>query len=235
VSARYFKTGVILSEVPKGNTPQKLGRYTVKRSSFVWMMMKNRCTKPSLILGLLVSLAGCHRDYPRPQISAPIARDTGYLDLQPGWRLRVVTPILRSGGYQVKTVEKTSADGTIILNVEQGFLGYQTDFYSVSSPAKGHTIISFRRGEFTSTDQVKTSKASPAVKLFNLDGDTRYVRLLFLTRVSDAEHDEAVLAAASQMALDALTAEVETNPVANCKSQPEGDCSWVPVRSRRAG
>jgi len=66
------------------------------------------------------------------------------------------------------------------------------------------------------------------VSLFDFPETIRYVRLLFLTRVSDTEHDAAVLAASSLAALDALTSKVEANPSGNCTAQPEGICSWIP-------
>lgn len=154
--------------------------------------------------------------------------DNRYLDLQPGWRLRVVTPILESGGYKVRTEELRSEGGAINLRAEKGLLGYQTDYYFVNASGEGKPVVTFRRAEFTSVDQKKTEKPAPAVKLFVLSEDIRYVRLLLLTRVSDSDHDEAVLAALSKTELEALTAKVESNPTSNCKPQPEGLCSWVP-------
>lgn len=46
----------------------------------------------------LAALGGCatHRLAPRP---SPIARGPAYVDLEAGWRVRVVTPILRSGRF----------------------------------------------------------------------------------------------------------------------------------------
>ena len=50
---------------------------------------------------LVLLLAGCAAH--RLQVAAPAAPgpiEPGYIDLEPGWRLRVVTPILESGGYR---------------------------------------------------------------------------------------------------------------------------------------
>ena len=66
-------------------------------------------------------------------------------------------------------------------------------------------------------------------RLFDLPESVRYVRLLFLTRVSQTEHDQAVLGSSSLADLDALQKRVEDNPPENCKIQPEGICSWVPA------
>jgi len=59
------------------------------------------------------------------RVAGATAEVTGpryYIDLEPGWRLRVVTPILKDGGYVVKTQGET---------VEPGFLGYEVSFYDV--------------------------------------------------------------------------------------------------------
>ena len=187
--------------------------------------------KKCILLGCLLSslsacTTACHHSPPKTVPS--IAMDSRYLDLQPGWRLRVVTPILESGGYKVRTEEMHSEGNTISLRTEKGFLGYQTDYYSVNMPDEGRLAVTFQHAEFTSIDQQKTEKPAPAVRLFIFPSDTRYVRLLFLTRVSETDHDEAVLAASSEAELKSLTDMVESNPTSNCQPQPAGRCSWIP-------
>jgi hypothetical protein len=89
-------------------------------------------------------------------------------------------------------------------------------------------VVRFGSAEFTSNG--KSSKRSqPLVPLFDLPENVRYVRLLFLTRVSQTEHDQAILGSSSLADLDALRRKVEDSPAENCKVQPEGICSWVPA------
>lgn len=173
-----------------------------------------------------VGSVGCHKSTPKWPHSG--FTDRGYIDLQPGWRIKVVLPILESGGYKVRTEEVRNSDGTVSLQTEKGFLGYETDYYQVNSPGDGKLAITFQSAEFTGIDHKQTRKLKPVVALFDFPETIRYVRLLFLTRVIETEHDAAVLAASSLAALDALTPKVEANPSGNCTAQPDGICSWIP-------
>jgi hypothetical protein len=168
----------------------------------------------------------CHRS--RPSAASYTHTDRSYLDLQPGWRIKVVAPILESGGYKVRTEELQSRDGTISPRAEKGFLGYETDYYQVNFLGNGKPLISFESAEFTAIDQKKTTKRKPVISLFEFPESMSFVRLLFLTRVSDNEHDAAVLTASSLTDLDLLTPKVEANPSGNCTAQPEGLCMWIP-------
>jgi hypothetical protein len=169
---------------------------------------------------------GCHKSTPKwPQSTFT---DRSYVDLQPGWRIRVVVPILESGGYIVRTEEVRNSDGTVSLQTEKGFVGYERDYYQVNSPGEGKSVISFQSAEFTGIDHKKIKKPKPVISLFVLPESVNYVRLLFLTRVTETEHDAAVLAASSLAALDTLTPKVEVSPSASCTALPDGLCSWIP-------
>jgi hypothetical protein len=75
----------------------------------------------------------------------------------------------------------------------------------------------------------KTSRQEqPAVRLFDFSGSAWYVRLVFFTRVSRADHNQAILAAASLEDLNRLTQQVEADPAAYCRSHEESHCAWVP-------
>jgi hypothetical protein len=56
----------------------------------------------------------------------------------------------------------------------------------------------------------------------------RYVRLIYLVRVSDADHDMAVVASHNKSALDPLTAQVRANP-ASCHEGGGTFCAWIPA------
>jgi hypothetical protein len=177
-------------------------------------------------VALTVFLVACaaHRPEPAPRIFV----DRSYVDLQPGWRIRVVTPVLKSGGYKVTTEEVKGSDGTVQLRTGADFVGYEVDYYSVEAARAGGVVIRFVSAELRTNGSKRTKKAEPLVPLFTLPVDASYVRLLFLTRVSPTEHDEATLGASSIANLDLLTNKVETNPAENCKTQAEGTCSWIP-------
>jgi hypothetical protein len=151
-------------------------------------------------------------------VPAPPAGPRYYIDLQPGWRLRVVTPMLKSGGFRPK-LEGEPGAGT--LTAGSDFLGYEVAFYAVTARK-----IVFTAAEIHNKDGVVPS-AGPLAPLFRLPGETRYVRLIYLVRVSEADHDMAVVAASRKEALDPLTAQVRANPE-SCRGERATFCFWIP-------
>ncbi len=186
-------------------------------------------TPSKTIILLVVAMAcvtGCARRQPHDEMGAFV--DKSYIDLEPGWRVRVVTPILRSGKFKMQPKEFHAEDKTVALQTGGDFLGYETDYYAVNAQNGGGVVVRFGSAEFTSNGE--SSKRSQAlVPLFDLPENVRYVRLLFLTRVSQTEHDQAILGSSSLADLDGLRKRVEESPAKNCKIQPEGICSWVPA------
>ncbi len=65
--------------------------------------------------------------------------------------------------------------------------------------------------------------------LFELPENARYVRLLYVLRISHADHDMAVLATDKRETLDGFTREVQTNPSNACKIEPGTFCAWIPA------
>lgn len=171
-------------------------------------------------------LAGCATRRPVQQ-HAPLTQQD-YMDLQSGWRVRVVTPILQSGGFLVKTEQAATADGTVELKTSDDFVGYQTDYYTVSQGDMHGQRIRFKSGEYTDRHGKKSKKTEPRLTLFDFPPNIRHIRILFLTRASHVEHDAAILGSTSADALDSLTKQVELSPD-NCKTQAEGICVWVPL------
>jgi hypothetical protein len=181
----------------------------------------------ALIQVLLVFLVGCHHS--NPPTLPPNLMNGHYIDLQPGWRLKVVVPILESGAYKVKTEESVSSGGTVNMHAEDGFKGYETDLYSVNAASDGQSVIALQSAEFTAINQKKEKREKAVVSLFDLPPSVAYVRLLFLTRASEEEHDEAILGASSSSVLEELTQKVEDNSERNCASSQWSHCSWVPA------
>lgn len=84
----------------------------------------------------------------------------------------------------------------------------------------------FTTAEVHNKDEVVPA-AQPRAPLFRLPGEARYVRLIYLVRVSQADHDTAVVTANKKDALDSLTAQVRANPE-NCRSGRGTFCAWIP-------
>jgi hypothetical protein len=172
-------------------------------------------------------LAGCAAHRTRVA-SEPLAPDNGaYIDLEPGWRLRVVTPILKCGGYQPQASTQESSSGSINVSAE-GFIGFETAYYSVAQPAGDGLRIEFLSAMITKEGET-APQPRPLVALFALPDGVRFVRLVYLTRSSHADHDMAVVASDQKETLDAFTSDVQANPVANCRARRGIFCSWVPA------
>ena len=171
-------------------------------------------------------LAGCAAHRIRATPEPPALENSGYfIDLKPGWRLRVVTPILKSGGYQLRTSSPETSGASITVSAAD-FIGFETAYYVVSGPEAGDLRIEFLSA--TSTKGGETApQPRPLVRLFDLPAGVRFVRLIYLTRISQADHDMAVVASDQKETLDALTSAVQANP-GNCDTQGSVSCSWVP-------
>ena len=176
-----------------------------------------------------VGAASLTRCRARQRSSQPSAiNDLTYIDLQSGWRIRVVAPILKSGGHKLQLEEVHNQNGTITMTTGKDFEGYETDYYEVHN-AESLLTIAFRSAEIRRNDGSMRRALHPLTPLFHLPNETRYVRLLFLTRSSDRDHDQAILTAPSREKLESLTNQVQSNPAQACNSQPALTCVWVPA------
>ena len=86
-----------------------------------------------------------------------------YIDLQPGQRLRAVTPLFRSGGYLVPTSEPALLGQTITIQTNGDFLGYEEAFYDVAPGLR----IAFATAD-TVIDGARKPQATPRVPLLPL-------------------------------------------------------------------
>lgn len=186
--------------------------------------MAHAISRPTLCLALASVLTGCAARNARAPASAVQSIGPSYIDLEPGWRLRVVTPILKSGGYRLKPTGQTVSGGTVTLSVGDDFLGYEVAYYAV----KARNGVEFVSAE-TTRDGRTTPQPQPVAHLFQLPRGVRHVRLIYLVRVSQADHDMAVAAAKDMDALEALTRRVEANPVDACHDEQGGFCAWIPA------
>lgn len=179
-----------------------------------------------LCTGIAVILNGCSAR--RPPHPVTLSVDRGYVDIKAGWRIRVVTPITRSGTFQVQTTQTELSGSNVTLNSGNDFLGYEVAYYAVTAHPSGGVAVSFVRAERI-IGGATSQEASPQVRLFDLPENDRYIRLVFLTRVSQADHNEAIIATSNLADLEDLTEKIEANPEMNCQRELQGICSWVPA------
>ena len=78
----------------------------------------------SLLLPLRPAVSGCAVHPPHRDTTASI--DRSYFDLEPGWRIRVVMPILKSGAFKVQTERLETNGSAVALKTTDDFVGLRS-------------------------------------------------------------------------------------------------------------
>ena len=157
----------------------------------------------------------------------------GAVTLEPGFRLKVVAPMLKAGYSDIKTsTSPNSKAGSLEMNVE-GLAGFETAYYDVRPRSGGG--VEFK---LTSVEQNRitniTHPAAPSAFQFDIAPDIRNFRLLFLRRLSLADRDISLLGGRSWNVLLSSAQRFDTVPgsVSECTTTPGLQC--VAVTSRTA-
>lgn len=180
------------------------------------------------LLVTAVLLAGCAKRHPAPPPPAPVLRGPSFAELEAGWRVRVVTPLLKSGGFLLKATEQQEEGNTITLRAGDEFQGYETAIYGVGAHKKGGVQIALTEVTLNRNGQLTHPAKSFAPRL-RQPARLRHVRLLYMLKVSDADHNMAVLAAADSARLAALTQSVQAAPATACRVSRNEYCEWIPA------
>ena len=179
------------------------------------------------LTAVAIVLTGCSARTMAPLPPAAHS-SSSYIDLQPGWRLRVVTPLLKSGGYWLQSKEQLVDSTTVTLSVGDDFVGYERAYYAVKPKNGGGVRIEFSSAEAVKGEE-KSPQPRPIAPLFDVPRSTKYVRLVYLQRVSQADHEMAVVAASRVDTLEKLTEQVGDNPTVFCRRGRRADCAWIPA------
>jgi hypothetical protein len=147
------------------------------------------------------------------------------VDLKAGWTLRVVMPLLKSGGTVPELVPQKAEGNTLSFSASD-LIGYVTSNYAVTG--KGNEV----RLKFASAEESRAGKSAPVMHApalpFELPRKTEHIRLVYLVRVSQADHNMAIVAAKHVPALNAFTNRLREDPSV-CYSHDQMFCSWVPA------
>jgi len=194
----------------------------------------SRRRTPARLLFAVFALTGsllpsaCHHQTARPVVRRPVpSADNSYLDLEPGWRLRILIPIVKSERLGFATHCVVQAGDPIIVCSAPNLIGYQVSHYSVARARSGRVRLHFTSAEVT-RNGVTGQEKQPLSLPFPLPSGPRYIRLVYLVRVSKSDHNMAILSAKSLGALDPFTAKLRRDP-AVCSETAEISCTWVPV------
>ena len=173
------------------------------------------------VLALMCCLTiGCRTARVPTAANTPKPAVGTYVDLEPGWRLRVITPLVAGGGYVLKTAPAQEQGNTITLKTGSDFLGYETAYYDVR---EGLDV------RFANAQVMREGKSTPQPKpthpLFRMGHGMKHMRLVYLERGSATSHDMAVLTAKAPATLDELTVRLQSSAAAGCQR----GCEWVPA------
>ena len=192
-----------------------------------WMIVPKKTARLILYVGVLTHLTGCASRTARMAATPAGSANNDYLDIQAGWRLTAVTPILKSGGYVLKTPDKPTSSNGFTLSAGTDFVGYEVAHYDVKGQRGGPVRVEFNSAEVTKEGKTQPQPQSIA-PLFQVARRRIYLRLIYLIRISQADHNMAVVAAPKTDALDAITRQIQTNPAEGCRVDRHASCVWIP-------
>ena len=119
---------------------------------------------------------------------------SGAINLEPGFRLKVVAPLLQPGFKEVKIVQSPGAKGGGLEFTAEGLDGYETSYYAVEPRLGGGVQFALSSVEQNRMNVI-THPDAPSGFQFFLPPDARYFRLMFLRRASTADRDISLLGA----------------------------------------
>ncbi len=175
---------------------------------------------------LLLGTIGCSRNtvhIPSPIVDSPA--DNSYVDLAGGWRLRILVPLVKSGGNIVAT-NCTQQRGNVIVCSAPNLIGYQVSYYSAYPSSKGKVNLRFISAE-TTIDAKTVQERNPLPLPFHIPTKAQHIRLVYLVRVSEADHDMAITAGKNREVLNVFTKRLKEDPNV-CEQVGEVFCTWVP-------
>lgn len=175
---------------------------------------------------LLCSNYGCAHKNVHPGVSTTSPIDNSYMDLIAGGRLRILVPVLKSGGYRIATGSAQPNGNTMVFSAAN-LTGYEVSYYEIEGRRHGNVRLRFTSAEITKNGKTVHETSAPALA-FPLPSIPEHIRLVYLVRNSPADHNMAIVASKNLDALNVFTSRLEKNP-AVCKSDAVVFCCWVPA------
>lgn len=105
------------------------------------------------------------------------------------------------------------------------FIGYESSYYDVRRKGDEEVTIDFRSAQLHKDGKVMR-QAQPRFELFHIPDGSRFVRLMYLLRLSNADHDMAVVSAKTADELQERTTVIRADPVHGCAAPA---CFWIPA------
>jgi hypothetical protein len=165
-----------------------------------------------LICAMLAASGGCSRR--KVHIShagSIVTTDNSYTDLERGSRLSILVPLIKSGGTR-PTLSAQQNEGTTITLSAADLTGYEVAYYAITGGRNGAVRLKFTSAEITK-DGKTVPEANPPTLPFALPEGTEHIRLVYLVRASQADHNMAIVASKRLETLNTFTAQLKRDPV----------------------
>ncbi len=159
----------------------------------------------------------------------------GYIDLTPGYRLQVVTPVMKAGAAEdAPIVATTSVAGTdrqidVTIRASENLTGVETAWYAVEPrrPGPGATIVPVAVERVVAGRSEKAD--SPLANYLQFAPGAAYYRLFYKTDPADNGVTHVVLAAPTMAELDARTGALAADG-SMCRTSDPSVCAVFPRR-----
>lgn len=204
-------------------------RLSAVESEFV--EFENRHVVPPLawrvVMYSLLICAGCARQNIHASHAGNIpVTDNSYMDLEGGSRLSILIPLTKSGGTR-PTLSTPQNNGSTITLSAADLTGYEIAYYSITARRNGAVRLKFTSAEIT-RDGKTVPEPNPPMLPFPLPGRSQHIRLIYLVRASQADHNMAIVASKHVHALNTFTMQLKNDP-GICARNDEVSCLWVPA------
>ena len=190
------------------------------------------------VASMIALCAACGKPVARVTIPANVAplppTSQDFADLSPGWRLRIVAAVTKSGKYLVET-KPAEQHGTtsgigLTLKASDDLIGFETAFWSIAARPGGGVSLQLASAELT-VDGKPNPIAKPDRALIHAPKSARYIRIFYLTRKSDSDHNMAIAGSSRKDQLELFTKSFRESPVDACASYSKQRhyCEWIPA------
>jgi hypothetical protein len=184
-----------------------------------------KCFLAAVLALAMVSQIGCSRRQNNHSNTVPGFRSPEFVELKAGSTVQVVIPITKSGSYVLPSLRQKTSGNNVDLEAGEDFDGYEKALYKVRRLGDDGIQIRFSHAEDWEHGK-RSSRRTARLSLFEDLTEFRHIRLVYLTRESQADHNMAVVASKDADALKASTDAVTR--LAQCQTSQIVVCKWVP-------
>ena len=163
-------------------------------------------------------------------------RTAEFVDFHPGQKLKIVGPVFREGtepGQRaILSADATQANGPRGLQIEvrasPELTGYEESWYIIQTKPNGVLQITHDHTKFFE-DGEATQRDVPEGTVFDLVPASRYIRMVYLTRVADSrDHDVLFLVATTRSELEDRFRLIQGDPEQCFAPDNKGWCRIAP-------